>query len=300
MIKDNISINGLDRSSIHRSDKDWIKDKLHDDKSRIIPVHNSTVLLCGDDKEPKAVFLKHKDISKSIDMTDSLVFLGSYDEIPYFALDIKSEKFASSLSQKNNGSFQSIRWIVSLLNSRDCELLTLASFMTYWHLRNQYCGKCGSKTESKDAGHVRICKNEDCKESYFPSMDPAVIVLISSGERCLLGRQKGWPKGMYSTLAGFVESGETIEEAVAREIKEEVGVSVDKVKYQHSQSWLFPSSLMLGFTALAKEEEILLDNNELEDACWFTREEIKQNPHMLPNKVSISHKLIMAWVHKDD
>ncbi len=298
--QNNISKNSLNRSSIYRRDKKWIIDKLHDEKSRIIPVFNSTLLLDGNDKEPKAIFLTHKDLDNSLDLAESSVFLGVYNEIPYFAINIKSDEIASSLSQKTNGSFQSIRWSLSLLNHRDCELLTLASFMIYWHLRNQYCGKCGKKTKSKDAGHVRICINEDCKESFFPSMDPAVIVLVSSGDRCLLGRQKWWPKDMYSTLAGFVEPGETIEEAVVREIQEEVGVNVEKVQYQHSQSWLFPSSLMLGFTALAKGEAISLNSDELEDARWFTKEEIKQKPQMLPNKVSISHKLIMEWVEKDD
>ncbi len=295
-----INIKGLNRSSLRRRDKSWISEKFQDNKSRIIPVYNSTLLLSGSAKEPKAIFLTQKDIDNYLDLDEILVFLGVYDERPYFAVNIMSDEMASSLSQRTNGSFQSIRWSLSLLNHRECELLTLASFMIYWHLRNKFCGKCGKKTKSKDAGHVRICINEDCKESFFPSMDPAVIVLVSSGNRCLLGRQKWWPKDMYSTLAGFVEPGETIEEAVVREVHEEVGVIVDKVKYQHSQSWLFPSSLMLGFTALANKEEILLDNNELEDACWFTREEIKQKPHMLPNKVSISHKLIMEWVDNVD
>jgi len=298
MIRDSRSINVLDRFSIRRSDKKWIINKFRDEKARIIPVHNSTVLLCGSAKEPKAVFLTYNDLAKPLDLADSLVFLGIYDEIPYFAVDIISDEVASNLAQKTNGSFQSIRWILSLLNYRDCELLTLASFMTYWHSRNQYCGKCGNKTKSRDSGHIRTCKNEICNAKYFPSMDPAVIVLVSSKEQCLLGRQKGWPKGMYSTLAGFVEPGETAEDAVVREIKEEVSVSIDKVEYQYSQSWLFPSSLMLGFTALAKEKNISLNTDELEDARWFTKEEIKLNPHILPNKASIAHKLIMAWVDR--
>lgn len=300
MIRDSISINGWDRCSSNRRDEGWINDKFQDDISRIVPVYKSTVLLDNNDKEPKAIFLTNKDITESSGLIDSIVFLGIYDEIPYFVVDVKSDEIASELSQKTNGRFQNIRWIVSLLSLRDCELLTLANFMIYWHLRNQYCGKCGSKTKRADAGHVHICKNEACKESYFPSMDPAVIVLISLGKKCLLGRQKGWPKGMYSTLAGFVEPGETIEDAVAREIQEEVGISVDNVKYQDSQPWLFPSSLMLGFTASAKEETITRDMTELEDARWFTREEIKENPKMLPGKVSIAHKLIMEWLKKND
>lgn len=131
-------------------------------------------------------------------------------------------------------------------------------------------------------------------------MDPAVIVLVSSKERCLLGRKKIWSEGMYSTIAGFVEPGETVEDAVAREVWEETGVHIEKVAYQHSQPWLFPSSLMLGFTAIAKDEEITIDKNELEDAGWFTRNEIKSDPRILPYKVSIAYKLITEWLNKGD
>jgi NAD+ diphosphatase len=291
-----ISINNWDRCSLPRKDKNWINEKLQDKKSRIIPVYRNKVLLSNNDKAPEAAFITYKDIAENSDVVDTLVFLGIYERTPYFAVEIKSDEAALSLSQNANGVFKSIRWIVSLLNVRDCELLTLAGFMIYWHSRNQYCGKCGSETKSTDAGHVRICKSQACKESYFPSMDPAVIVLVSKGEKCLLGRQKMWPEKMYSTLAGFVEPGEKIEDAVKREIMEEVGISVDNIKYQGSQPWLFPSSLMLGFTATAKEEVIIIDNTELEDARWFTREELTQNPEMLPGKVSIARKLIMDWI----
>ena len=257
-------------------------------------------VLCDNSKDSKAVYLTHKNLPKSLDLVDSSIFLGVYDEIPYFAADISSNELASIVSQRTNTVFQDLKSIISLLGGRDCELLPLACFMTYWHSRNRYCGKCGDKTKSSEAGHVRICQNEACREHHFPSMDPAVIVLVSSGERCLLGHNKGWRKEMYSTLAGFVEPGETIEDAVVREIKEEVGIHIDTVAYQHSQSWLFPRSLMLGFTALAKEEKLILDKNEIEDARWFTREEIRSNPHILPSKVSIAHKLIMEWLNKED
>lgn len=189
MKRDNISTKGLDRSSLHRSDKSWVIDKFHDENSRIIPVHNLTVL-CDNTKQPKAVYLTHRDLPKPLDLVDSMTFLGVYDETPYFAADINSNELASKLSQQTNAIFQDLQSIISLLGCRDCELLTIARFMTFWHLRNQYCGKCGNKTKKSDAGHVRICQNEECKEHHFPSMDPAVIVLVSSGERCLLGRKK--------------------------------------------------------------------------------------------------------------
>jgi NAD+ diphosphatase len=135
-------------------------------------------------------------------------------------------------------------------------------------------------------------------------MDPAIIVLVSFGEHCLLGRQKIWPKGMYSTIAGFVEPGESIEDAVIREVNEETGVTVEKLEYQHSQPWLFPSSLMLGFTATARGDEIKIDKNELEDARWFSRKEIKDNLKKgllkLPNKVAIAYHLIKEWFDKGD
>ncbi len=289
-------INGLARSSLHRSDKRWIIDTFHDETSRIIPVHNLTVL-CDTTQESTAVYLAPKDFDAFSDLADSSIFLGFYDEIPYFAQDINTDQSALILSQKSHAAFNKLRSVIPLLDTRDGELLTLAGFMSYWHARNQYCGKCGTKTKSSNAGHVRICPNDSCKESYFPSMDPAVIMLISSGQRCLLGRKNEWRAGMYSTLAGFVEPGEKAEDAVVREIHEEVGIHVENVQYQNSQAWLFPGSLMLGFTAVAKEEQIILDTNELDDARWFTRQEIKSNPHILPHKVSIAYKLIMDWIN---
>jgi NAD+ diphosphatase len=299
MKRNNILIQGLDRSSLHRNDRTWIIDKFHDENSRIIPIHNMKVL-CDKTKQPRAVYLTHKNLDTAIDSIDSMSFLGVYDETPYFAADINSDELATDLSQQTNAHFQNLRSVLSLLDRSDSQILTLARFMAFWHSRNQYCGKCGHKTKRSAAGHVRICQNEGCREYHFPSMDPAIIVLVSSGKRCLLGRKKEWPDGMYSTLAGFVEPGETIEEAVIREIQEEASVDVDHIEYQHSQSWLFPSSLMLGFTAQAKEEEIIVDKNELEDARWFTRHELKANPQILPTSVSISHKLIMEWLDKDD
>ncbi len=295
MKRDNVSTNGLARSSLHRCDESWIVDTFHNKVARIIPVHNLMVL-CENTEKSKAVFLTYEDFSTFSSPQDSCIFLGIHNKIPYFAKDINADESALILSKKTSAAFHNLRSLIALLDSRDGELLTLAGFMSYWHARTQYCGKCGNKTKSLNAGHVRICQNESCKESYFPSMDPAVIMLISSGERCLLGRTKAWRKGMYSTLAGFVEPGETAEEAVVREIHEEVGINVENIEYQHSQSWLFPSSLMLGFTALAKEEEIILETNELEDAGWFTRDEIQANPQMLPHKVSIAYKLIMEWI----
>ncbi len=290
---------GMDRFSMERIDRTWLADTFHDENCRIIPIHKLNVL-CANTPQPRAIYLSNKNLTEPLDSIDSMVFLGIYEGTPYFATVINSDEMATHLSIQTNAVFQNLRSVLSLLDYRDTQILTLARFMSYWHRRNRYCGKCGGKTKRSEGGHVRICQNDGCGERYFPSMDPAVIVLVSSGHRCLLGRKREWPEGMYSTLAGFVEPGETAEEAVIREIREEAGITVDQVEYQHSQSWLFPGSLMLGFNARAQQDTIIVDNHELEDARWFTRKEIESSPNLLPTRVSISYKLIMEWFDKGD
>jgi NAD+ diphosphatase len=171
--------------------------------------------------------------------------------------------------------------------------------MTYWHHRHRFCGVCGSPTDSIEGGFQRLCANPDCGHRHFPRTDPAIIVLVTSGERGLLGRQPSWPKGMYSTIAGFVEPGETLEDAVIREVREETNIELCRVHYHSSQPWPFPSSLMLGFSAQAASSEIRVDEYELENACWFTREELTRkllaNVLRLPSPMSISFRLIEDW-----
>jgi NAD+ diphosphatase len=142
---------------------------------------------------------------------------------------------------------------------------------------------------------VLICTNPVCRHEQFPRLDPAIIVLVTDGDRVLLGRQAAWPAGRYSTIAGFVEPGESLEDAVAREVHEETGISVDGIEYHSSQPWPFPSSLMLGFLARAASQEIDLRDLELEDARWFSREDIVNGTPFLPPNVSISYRLIEHW-----
>jgi len=186
-----------------------------------------------------------------------------------------------------------------LLDEHDCALLAYAKAMVYWHDRHRFCGDCGSPTVSVDGGFMRVCTDEQCGQQQFPRTDPAIIVLVTSGNRCLLGRQPSWPKGMYSTLAGFVEPGESLEATVIREVREETGVEVAEMRYFASQPWPFPSSLMLAFTAQAASETIHLGQDELEHARWFTREEMRdmlqQGTLKLPFKLAISFHLIENW-----
>ena len=154
---------------------------------------------------------------------------------------------------------------------------------------------CGSPTSGASAGHVAKCVNEACGAEQFPRLDPAIIVLVTDGERALLGRQAAWPAGRYSTIAGFVEPGESLEDAVAREVLEETGVSVHDANYHSSQPWPFPSSLMIGFTATASPAAVAQADEELEDVRWFTREDIASGFPGLPFPQSISFRLIEDW-----
>jgi NAD+ diphosphatase len=153
----------------------------------------------------------------------------------------------------------------------------------------------GAKTVPAKGGHVLVCTNPACRHEQFPRIDPAIIVLVSDEGRALLGRQASWPVGRYSTIAGFVEPGESLEDAVAREVLEETGVKVDRIEYHSSQPWPFPSSLMLGFTAHAVSDEVHLRDQELEDARWFTRTDLASGSPLLPPRQSISFRLIEHW-----
>ncbi len=303
MKQNSFSTNFLDRASLQRSNEMWINDQFNNGSARIIPVSHSKIL-CTSIQHPKTICLTKNDFNDVSNARELSIFLGISDKKTYFAIDIESMKSASILNGKNGGEFHDFKRVMPLLNVRDSALLAIARFMINWQSRHRYCGKCGAPTKSAEAGNFRICENTNCGQSHFPSMDPAIIVLVSFGEYCLLGRQKIWPKGMYSTIAGFVEPGESIEDAVIREVKEETGVIVEKLEYQDSQPWLFPSSLMLGFTATAKGNEIKIDKNELEDARWFSRKEIKENLKKgllrMPGKVAIAYHLIKEWFDKGD
>ncbi len=303
MKQNSFSTNFLDRASLKRSDEMWINDQFNNESARIIPVSHSKIL-CSSIQNPRTIYLTKNDFNDFSTARDLSIFLGISDKKTYFAIDIESVRSASILSDKYSGEFHDFRQVMPLLNFRDSALLAIARFMITWQSRNRYCGKCGTPTKGAEAGNLRICENTNCGQSHFPSMDPAIIVLVSFGEYCLLGRQKIWPKGMYSTIAGFVEPGESIEDAVIREVNEETGVIVEKLEYQHSQPWLFPSSLMLGFTATAKGNEIKLDKKELEDARWFSRKDIKDNLKKgllrMPGKVAIAYHLIKEWFDKGD
>ena len=308
----------LDRASEMRRDEAWVAERLADETSRIVPLWRSRSLVKTGEK-PEAVYLTGRAAKAVLAEAATAVLLGLDDAIAYVAADISllDEDAANTLAgaSAGGGAFEDLRRVGALMTAPDAAFLAYARGMIHWHQRHFYCGVCGALTGSRDGGHVRVCTNPDKPHMHFPRTDPAVIMLIEhddpegNGPACLLGRQSRWVEGMYSTLAGFVEPGETLEEAVAREVLEESAVRVTEVRYRASQPWPFPSSLMLGFRARAENTAIRIDGRELEDARWFTPDEVRSfgewgdappsgspDEKRLPRKDSISRWLIDVWL----
>ncbi len=244
------------------------------------------------------------------------IFLGIDDGVPRFAQDISDwspeaggealeQSFFDSSEQRHpalpeNHVFLELRGVMTQLTPRDAELVASAKAVMHWHRSHGFCAVCGAASVMALAGWQRICPA--CGAHHFPRTDPVVIMLVTRGNRLLLGRSPGWPEGMYSSLAGFVEPGETLEAAVRREVAEETGIRIGTVQYLASQPWPFPASLMVGCIADALSEAITLDPAELEEALWVTREDMVgvfagTHPHIKPpRKGSIAHFMIANWL----
>ncbi|KZY35890.1 NADH pyrophosphatase, partial [Roseovarius sp. HI0049] len=199
-----------------------------------------------------------------------------------------------------DSAFAELRRIMTRLSPRDAELAATAKAIAGWHVSHRFCARCGAESRMILSGWQRAC--DACGGQHFPRTDPVVIMLITRGNRTLLGRSPGWPEGMYSCLAGFVEPGETIEAAVRREVFEEANIRVGRVEYVSSQPWAFPSSLMFGCRGEALDDDIRIDPVEIDDAIWVSREEVMdafagRNPRILPaRKGAIAHFLLENWL----
>lgn len=288
----------LDRQSAKRRENVPWHRRLSDASSLVIPVWRSRNLFSnGDMVQP--VFLRGADGADLLPHADCIVFLGRLGEHCYFAVGLKENGSEAPEAVNQKGQFKDLRIMGPLLDRDQGSLLAYSRAMVHWHGRHRFCGDCGSPTRSEESGHKRVCNNEKCAREHFPRTDPAVIVLVACEDRCLLGRQRVWPKSLYSVIAGFVEPGESAEQAVAREVWEETSVKVKDVVYHSSQPWPFPGSIMLGFTGKALASDIRLNDQELEDARWFTREDIvaalKRGEVRLPGKISIAYRLIEDW-----
>jgi NAD+ diphosphatase len=287
-----LSQHAHDRHGAHRTDDGWLEERWAEPSTRVLVIAGTR--------------LRPVDSRISWVTTDEApdglrVLLGERDGVQHFAVVVDPAEAAGERHE-----WVGLRAIVQTLADQDlvdAPLVLHAVGLAEWHWATKHCPRCGGRVESHQAGHVLRCTN--CGKDQFPRSDPAVIMVVTDGEagspeeRALLGRSPAWPEGRYSTLAGFVEPGETMEDAVRREVQEETGVVVGEVTYFGSQPWPLPASLMVGFTARATQTAIDVDGSEIEDAQWFTREQMRAEAEsgrlVLPGGVSISRSLVESW-----
>src|SRR5713101_6767212 len=319
---------GFERAGLRRREPEWIRARVLDPASVFVPVWRSQNLVIEVEAgEPRAAVLTVDAVGPLYgslgdgDVEERLargefVFLGLIDERAHFALDVSASEApldmlrspalaAAGIAEGSIAQvgvrFADLRQLAGRLERREGALLALARAMVFWHSRHRFCGLCGAPTHSEEAGHMRRCTDPACQTMHFPRTDPAVIMLVTDGDRALLGRNKNFPlPGMFSTLAGFVEPGESLEDAVAREVLEETAIEVGAVHYHSSQPWPFPANIMLGFYAEATSSAITVDYGELADARWFERDWLKSHADddsfRLPRLDSIARRLIGDWL----
>jgi NAD+ diphosphatase len=283
-----LSRSATDRRAELRKDPEWIAQALVESTTLFICVNNARTLVHQDDIR----FFAFEEIQQ-----DSLTyFLGLDGGVAFFGVSVDTD----FVSHHDPDAWLNLRASGSRLGDRDAGLLVAAVALDNWNFTHTHCSRCGSKTVQSDAGWTRRCPTDD--STHFPRTDPAVIVLVTdASDRVLLARQSRWPAGWVSVLAGFVEAGESAEAAVVREVGEETGITIDpaSIDYLGSQPWPFPNSLMLGYQARAINTEICVDGEEIVEAHWYSRADIKelcgwQELH-LPPRVSIAHQLITRW-----
>jgi len=272
----------LDRAGPHRRDEAWLAARLTDPATRVVAASEGGVIVAGERPRMFAVDALPKGLE--------LVLLGvDGDGHAVFAADPGDEL---------PGERRGLRDLAPVLSQAEGGMVAHAVGLLNWHRRHRFCANCGARSEAREAGHVRVCPV--CGTQHHPRTDPVVIMLVTDGDRALLGRQAQWPAGRYSALAGFVEPGESLEEAVAREVREEAAVRVADVRYRSSQPWPFPSSLMLGFSARWAGGEPVVRDGELEDVGWFTRQAIVDGDVLLPPPTAIARRLIDEWLGDDE
>ena len=296
--------NPLDRAANQRRDADWLAARLAAPDSRFVPLWQLNPFVAGDN-DLAIAWQAPAAVRSFIEDGATCIFLGLNGETAHFAVDVsrleapeREGPFAGA------GDFAELRGLAPRLPTDQAAILAQARALIDWHARHGFCAVCGRPTRPREGGYVRVCTDQSCGTQHFPRTDPVVIMLVLSGDRCLLGRQARFPTSMFSALAGFMEPGETIEEAVAREVFEEAGVTVDNVRYHSSQPWPFPASLMIGCYADATSEDIHLDSAEIDKADWFSRDSVRAalddvDPTTglkMPPSFAIAHQLARGWV----
>ena len=296
--------NPLDRAGDLRNDADWLAARQADPAARAVLLWEGRPLVEHDIDRLAWLSMEH-----ALDLVpDRLAFLGMEDETPVFAVEIEGADDPSEGPARGLGRFLDMRAAAGLLAEAEVAMAGAAKSLFDWRRRHGFCAACGRRTRDAGGGWKRICKA--CGTEHFPRIDPVVIMLVlhmggDGVERCLLGRQASWPPGRMSALAGFVEPGESLEEACAREVREEAGLTVTAVRYHASQPWPFPSQLMIGLMAEVSDDDARPDQTELEAVAWLTREEAREvlaDRHASirpPTPVAIAHLLLQAWVEAD-
>jgi NAD+ diphosphatase len=296
--------NPIDRADLQRRDPDWLDSAFHRPDCRLLAFAQLNVLLHHREK-PDLGWLSPSDIAR-LEIDAPPIFLGLLDESPAFAVDLSElGDPIHELNLDESWRFTDCRNAAMELDTPQTGIVAQARAQLNWHRTHRHCSQCGKVSESDRGGHVRRCPA--CKAEHFPRTDPVAIMLIVDSDRCLLGQPAGRlaRTGMYSALAGFIDQGESIEEAVRREVMEEAGVRVGRVRYHSSQPWPFPSSLMIGCHGEALSTSIDIDTNEMADVAWFTRDDVNQalrgeHPKLrLPGPIAIAHHLIRAWADEE-
>jgi NAD+ diphosphatase len=290
----------LDRAAERREDQVWLDERLARAATRVTVLASGRPLVhtAG---PPRPAWIAPRRLA-NLEQPAHPILLGVRADVAYFAVGLGVDQCAA-LELGKDAEPASLRDVAEQLTASDAALLALAGALVHWNHTHRFCARCGHATRAERAGHARRCESQECGRLHFPRSDPAVITLVVDGGRCLLARRRIWPVNRRSTVAGFVEPGETLEHAVRREVLEEVGVHVGLVTYRGSQPWPFPSSVMLGFRAHAESTDILVDGDEIAEADWYTRARVREEAAcgalILPPPDSISRRLVTDWLEEE-
>ncbi|MBC7167068.1 NAD(+) diphosphatase [Phenylobacterium sp.] len=292
--------NPLDRASDRRTDVAWLAEMQASPESLAMVLWNGKPLC--EAAPGGGVQIAYVPATMSDELAggaERLLFMGLWKETAVFAVDIEGGVDPAEGPLRGLGAFEDLRAVAMRLTPAEAAMAATAKSMFEWRRRHRHCAACGEPSLPVDGGWKRQCPA--CKAEHFPRTDPVVIMLPYIGDRCMLGRQAAWPKGMFSALAGFLEPGETIEEACARELMEEAGLKATTVTYHSTQPWPYPSSLMIGLLAEVENDEAAPDQTELSEVRWFTRAQARDllagkiEDASAPGPLAIAHQLIKAW-----
>jgi NAD+ diphosphatase len=301
--------NPLDRASDRRANAEWLAGQLASSDSLGVALWNGKPLIektpgkDGGEGGVQIAYLPSKLVGELAGGAERLLFLGLWKETAIFAVDLEGTSDPTLGPLEGLGEFKELRTIALQLPGSDAAILATAKSMFEWRRRHLFCAACGQPSEAKDGGWKRQCPS--CQVEHFPRTDPVVIMLAVHGDRCMVGRQEMWPKGMFSALAGFLEPGESIEEACARELAEEAGLKTVRVRYHSTQPWPYPSSLMIGLIAEVEDEDARPDQTELSEVRWFSRAEARalirgEIEGVFPQPMAIAHQLLKAWAFEGE